>query len=206
MKRNGVLGEARFFLAKIHILGDSHALCFDGAKDVIPHWLGARTAHNLYKQYDKIKSFFEDPFDTYWFYFGEIDCRIHIYRLWKETGTQRHDLIETTIDNYLGAIRMFDDWDIAVMALPPQGYQDNFFSYEHYASHNQRQQLTDVFNFELENECHKSGIRFIDIWEPGYNELPEAVFSWPQECFKDDLCHLKNSIAIKCLEDYLCQK
>jgi hypothetical protein len=187
----------------IHILGDSHAQTFEGAKNVEVHWCGAATAHNLYKKYATTKTFFNNPFDEYWFCFGEIDCRLHIYRQWKLTGKRRPDLIEDTIDKYLSAIRMFDDWNIAVMAVPPQGYQDNFFNYDYYASHNTRQQLTDCFNFVLEDECYKSGIKFVDVWDSGYNELPETVFSWPIDSFKMDLCHIKDEIAIKALEDYI---
>lgn len=189
----------------LHILGDSHALTFEGAKDVKTHWLGAATAHNLYKKVDTTKTFFTNPYDEYWFCFGEIDCRIHLYRQWKLTGIRMPDLIEDTVDKYLGAVRMFDDWNIAVMEVPPQGYQENYFNYEHYASHNRRQQLTDCFNFVLEDECYKSGIKYVNIWESGYNELPETVFSWPIESFEEDLCHIKKEIAVarleKCLED-----
>ncbi len=177
----------------IHIIGDSHALTFQGASDVVCHWMGAATAHNLYKKYEMTKTFFDKITDKYWFCFGEIDCRIHIYRLWKKTGASRSSLIRDTVDNYLGAVCMFDSWNIAVMAVPPQGYQGNYFGYDHYAPQKLRQQFTDVFNFELENECLSRGIRFIDIWEDT---------EYPIEYFESDLCHIKKEIAVARLEEY----
>lgn len=186
----------------INIIGDSHALCFDGAEDVICHWVGARTAYNLYKRYDTTKTLFSSLMDEYWFCFGEIDCRLHIYSQWKLTGQKRGSLIEDTIDSYLGAIGVFDGWKTSVMAVPPQGYEENIYDYEYYASQRQRQQFTDVFNLLLEDQCMSLGIPFIDIWAVGYNELPETEFSWPKECFKEDMCHIKNEVAIPLLDKY----
>lgn len=104
-------------------------------------------------------------------------------------------LIADTVDRYVEAVEVFDGWKIGIMAAPPQGYQDNVFSYEFYAPREHRQQLTDVFNFVLENKCLEVGIPFIDIW--GEYSL------WPEEDFKEDKCHIKNEVAIARLGEYL---
>jgi hypothetical protein len=184
-----------FLLPNIHLIGDSHCLCFDGAKDVVPHWCGAATAYNLYKKYDLTKTFFEAIEDDYWFCFGEIDCRLHIYRQAKLLNTTELDILGRTVDTYMEAVSVFDGWNIGVMAVPPQGYEDNIYGYDYYASRAHRQQITDVFNFWLENVCIDYGIPFIDIWKQ--DEI------WAEENFKDDKCHIKNEIAIKYLKQYL---
>jgi hypothetical protein len=182
-------------LHKIHIIGDSHALTFIDADNVITHWIGAATAHNLSNKYETVKHFFSGFSDDYWFCLGEIDCRLHIYRQHKITGRTQFSLIQYTVENYLEAVNVFDGWNLGVMAVPPQGYQDNFFEYDYYASREHRQQITDVFNFCLENRCLELEIPFIDIWKQ------ESL--WPEENFKEDKCHIKNEIATKFLEEYL---
>jgi hypothetical protein len=190
----------------IHIIGDSHSLTFEGAKGVKCHWMDAWTAHNLWKKVERLKLEIVNPADTYWFLFGEIDCRMHIYRKHMSLGKSLGRLIDDTVDNYVKAVATFSEFNIGIMAVPPQGYQDNFYDFDFYASQKTRQQITDGFNFALENECHDANIRFIDIWGLGYEKLPDDVFSWPENDFKEDKCHIKNAIAIRLLEDFLWQK
>ena len=146
----------------IHIIGDSHSLTFEGAKGIKCHWMDAWTAHNLWKKIDILKSKIVNPADTYWFLFGEIDCRMHIYRKHMSLGKSIGRLIDDTVDNYIKAVSNFSDFEIGIMAVPPQGYQDNFYDFDFYASQKTRQQIADGFNFALENECHDAEIRFID--------------------------------------------
>ena len=184
-------------MGRVHIIGDSHALTFQGAKDIDCHWMGAATAHNLYKKYDLIASIFKkaNDYDKFWFCFGEIDCRLHLYRQHKTHNKTEFSLIMDTTDNYIGAVNRFSDYNIGIMAVPPQGYQDNFYDFEFYASREHRQQLTDVFNFVLENKCLQTNIPFIDIWEQ------EGL--WSEESFREDACHIKNEMATQCLVRYL---
>lgn len=186
----------------IHIIGDSHSLTFSGAQNVECHWLGAATAMNLWKK-NKIvsKIFLDNKGQDFWFGFGEIDCRIHIFNLSQTTGVPEYVLINNTIDcylNYLGANKIHAN--ISVMAAPPQGLEENVYGYPFYASRKHRQELTDLYNTMLERRCWEHGIKFIDIWYP--TSSMERLL-WNSQDFKEDLCHMKNEVAIKRLELYL---
>lgn len=181
----------------LHIVGDSHSLCFDGAKDVVPHWLGALTAFNLWKKNklltDLIKSI--PAYDTVWFCFGEIDCRVHIYPKSIEYGINTYFLLEESAavyHHYVDELASRANRDITCMFVPPQGDEPNTFNIELYPTRETRQDLTNKFNQELMYKAWS----FVDIWK-GSIEL------WPMTNFKPDMAHIKNEIAIKYLEEYI---
>lgn len=188
----------------IHIIGDSHSLTFNGAPDVECHWLGAATAMNIWKKNLIIEEIIKEnnqSTNEFWFCFGEIDCRIHIYNRSQETRVPEYVLINNTIDCYLNYL---DSKKIlikpCVMAVPPQGLEDNIYGYTYYADRAHRQDITDIFNAVLERSCWEKKLKFVDVW---YNTASMTRALWDSHHFKEDKCHMKNEMAIKRLGMYL---
>ena len=186
----------------IHIIGDSHALTFQGAKDVEVHWMGAATAFNLWKKNKEIlnilKKFVARGEDGVWFCFGEIDCRIHTYNKSCELFLAEEFIIHNTVNSYCNYVQHIMDYEedvVQVLTAPPQGFQENYFEYPNYASRERRQYYTDEFNSFLYDYLPPGTV--VDIWKP------EAAYLWPEEDFQEDKCHIKPEIAIARLEKYI---
>jgi hypothetical protein len=189
----------------IHIIGDSHSRCFERESDksIVAHWLGAATALNLWKKNKSIEEiiFQNGKESRYFLCFGEIDCRIHIYNKHMETGVPEYVLITNTLNSYIGyASYLKRIYNISIMAAPPQGTQENYFEYPHYATREHRQEITDYFNMWLEEFCRRDKLPFIDIW---YNKPDFVRPLWRTQDFKEDKCHIKNDVAHKLLISYL---
>lgn len=185
----------------IHIIGDSHALTFDGAPDVRCHWLGAATAMNAWKKNKRIMEIINSNHGEFWFCFGEIDCRIHIHNKSQETGVLEYVLINSTIDCYLNYIESMKNYaKLSILAIPPQGLEDNIYNYPFYANRKHRQEITDFYNATLERSCWEHSLRFIDIW---YNNASMIRSLWDSHDFKEDKCHIKNEVVIERLKGYL---
>ena len=183
----------------LHVIGDSHSLCYADVDDTTIHWLGAATAHNLWKK-NKVIQEFLNPEDTFWFSFGEIDCRIQVYYQSMLTGVPEYVIINNTVacyTNYLFTLR--DKADISILAVPPQGFEENTYNYSYYASREHRQEITDDFNMKLESEAHRIGVKFIDIW---YEKADFRRSLWKYAYFKDDLCHIRNEIVKELVQKY----
>ena len=133
----------------INIIGDSHVYTFKHCKKVSPHWLGARTCFNIWKQNKIIKSVFDTygKDDLYWFCLGEIDCQRHIYNKHITTGVEENFLISNTVWLYLKYVNLFREFNIGVMAAPPQGTVGNIFEYEEYTTREHRQEISNMFDW-----------------------------------------------------------
>jgi hypothetical protein len=196
-------------LSKLYIIGDSHCLTFDRVKNVEPRWQGSATAFNLWKRNAAIMGILNEakPDEEVWFIVGEIDCRMHIYRLHMGTGIVPMEFfINMTAFAYVSYIATLKHYrKVGIMALPPQGFQDNFFDYDYYADRETRQKITHGFNLGVHCHCHEYDIPFIDIWEQGWNNLllDNEDPLWPKEDFMEDKCHVKHELASKNLEVYL---
>lgn len=183
----------------LQIIGDSHSLTFEDIEDTTIHWLGAATAYNLWKKNKGVLEILNRE-DTFWFSLGEIDCRIHVYNYSMLTGVPEYVIINNTVasyTNYLFTLR--NKADIAILAVPPQGFEENVYGYPYYASREHRQEITDDFNMKLESEAHRIGVKFVDIWY----EKPDFRRSlWKYSYFKDDLCHIRNEIVKELVQKY----
>lgn len=170
----------------IHIIGDSHSLCFGSCSEVITHWLGAYTAFNLWKKNEQIQrtlSTIPDA-DFVLFLFGEIDCRIHIYNSSMKYGVHPKTLIEMTGHNYITYLQQNIRREFKVLAVPPQGWANNEYKYSFYTDREIRQTYTHNLNYYLQQNLGNS---FFNIW-PEYS-------LWDIADFKQDRVHLKNEVV-----------
>lgn len=196
----------------IHIIGDSHVRTFEGAKGVECHWLSASTAFNFWKKHQYVLPILEamKPEDEAWFCLGEIDCRIHIYDKSQRYGLPPYVILDNTAFSYMNYLSIFKKkYKIKVMTVPPAGPVLNVFEYEFYATQKERQQFSDYFN-HIGLMVSKLGILdinsipIVDVWYPGWYNLKEAYQDiWPIEHFQEDLCHIKNKVAIEFLRLWL---
>ena len=181
----------------IHIIGDSHAARFEKIGGVIIHYVGPWTAHNLHRHDSQICAVVNKlPINSsFLFGFGEIDCRIHIFYQSKIKNILENVLVSNTVEQYLKYILKFN-LPFGVLAVPPQGLQENIYSYQHYATREQRQQITNEFNLALEKACKLYNIGFINIWK--YEKV-----TWPDEDFEVDKCHIKSDVIKLLAKGYL---
>lgn len=153
---------------KIHIVGDSHTLIFNGLKEpfVVQH-IGPFTAFNLKKKkafWDYIEKI--EQGDKLIMVFGEIDARIHIYYQHKLTGLEIEELILNTIEHYdevLADIKQ-RGIDFAVYNIVPPGNINDYPVFEEYAGGSDADTLKIKadFNKALKERCRIKGYKFID--------------------------------------------
>lgn len=195
--------------SNIHIIGDSHSLTFEGAPNIKTHWCGAATAFNLWKKHKTIQQILNEipSQDEILFCFGEIDARIHIYQATKQYDIDIIDyIINITAYIYVKYIDLLESTrKISVMAIPPQGLEDNDYGYEYYADREYRQYITSKLNLSIKELCTSLRIPFIDIWSVKWGELLKENENalWPENDFSKDKCHIRNEIAIEYLEQWL---
>jgi len=182
----------------INIIGDSHAFRLVECKTARVYWLSVpSTAHNLFVHRDDIKTIIDQyPNEKWYFWYGDIDCRIHIYLKQCQLGLDRPDsLIQETINRYVSFLTSLP-YSVAVFAVPPEGFEENIYGFEYYADRQTRQEITDLFNEALRLKCSEESIEFVDL-------TPEFRYGLVErECFEDDV-HMRNDILIDCLTRYV---
>lgn len=158
----------------VHVIGDSHTLAFRWHRFVVHH-IGAPTAYNLinpksttrsaerlFAELDKINV----DRDAIVLSFGEIDCRIHIFRQYQKSmgNTTLDEVIQKTIEAYgtvLGLIRQrqIRFW---VYGIPPAA--QTLGQYASDATPDMRSQISQRFNELLRDHCRYNNYSFIDIY------------------------------------------
>jgi hypothetical protein len=188
----------------ISLIGDSHSLCFEGHEYVKPHWLGALTAFNLWKKNEIIEELIQEDrtCTELWFCFGYVDCHLHLYSKYKETGVPVPVITAQTVFTYLNYINWlrekYSRFHFAVMAVPPAGLTDNLYDFKYYADRETQHVITQEFNVGMHYLAQgmQPEFTFVNIWGNYFSP-------WPEKDFKDDKAHIKNEIAISYLDSYL---
>jgi hypothetical protein len=189
--------------ATIHVIGDSHARTFQDCWGFVVHYVGPATAYKLPYESSTTNSkklVFDilnkiGSYDTALLEFGEIDCRIHIYNEYMKNGKRKSldCYIEDTIDKYgqfLEYVQMKYTINLAVLTIPPAGYQGNHFKYPFYAPPNVRAYINRMFNERLRDMCSKHNIRCIDLYSMVVT--PEGFV---RREYLYDTIHLNSSVA-----------
>lgn len=185
----------------IHVIGDSHTGLFSGSSLFTVHHIGPATAYNLGKENSSNKSLDKllavlnniEKTSVVLLVFGEIDCRIHIYRQYKKNQeiNSISELIDKTILNYGMTISEFKKrrYNLAIVGIVPVGTEENIYGYDYYASREIRSKIYREFNLKLRSFCIYSNLKYLDIYgatsdDMGYM-LPE---------YTDDGVHLNSKI------------
>lgn len=183
----------------INIIGDSHAFrltdCTQARVFFLPE---ATTAFNLDRQTDKIREAIAPyPTERWYFWFGEVDCRIHIHLKKVQYELPNYsDLIRATVNRYVRHIKSFHS-NVGVFAIPPAGFEKNIYNVEHYADRKTRQEIVYQFNSNLEVVSIRAGLKFIDF-------LPEFNHTGLVDMVNfEDPAHLKKEIILQGFEQWL---
>lgn len=186
----------------IHIIGDSHSLTFQESENVCCHWGGALTANRIFTKSFPLEIMAEFPEEEFWFQFGEIDCRIHIYNLHMRENIRVEILTQIAVEKYVAyVVGLREKYNVAIMAVPPQGSSGNVYKYPFYADRIDRQRIADLFNDELKNLCERVEVPFIDVYSDFF--ILTALNLVDDSFFRPDLCHLKDVVASGLVDNYI---
>lgn len=165
-------------LPTVHVIGDSHSLLFNDPLFQI-HYVGPATAYNLIsnsstnhskqKIYEILKKLPKNKKNILLFVFGEIDCRIHIYKISKERKVSLKNVIRDTATTYINNIKdfnkKFNHIQVVIFNVLPQGEQANYYQVKYYSSRKTRMMITRELNILLEKFCKKNTIPFIKVFD-----------------------------------------
>ena len=187
----------------VHVVGDSHTQAFFRRYPFIVHHLGAATAYNLAsarsttnsgKQLFQIASSLNHNREMLLLVFGEIDCRIHIYKRYRELNGAKTilSLIKATVRKYGKAMEKLAGQHIpfAVLSASPAGRQKNIYGYPYYATFAKRAEIVKRFNKELAAYCREHGYRYADL----YREVVNAN-GGIKRAYRQDEVHLNANVV-----------
>ncbi len=187
----------------VFVAGDSHSLSLSFQLPFIVYHFGGSTAYNIMKENSTIgtkeKLFslakkINKKKDILMLVFGEIDCRIHIFRQFKKSGEtlKMEQIIDQVIDNYFTGINKLKSMGInlVVYGIPPASYQKNIYKYDYYAEPKVHSFIKKTFNEKLKERCQKTGIKYLEIF---YKYSDKDGFILPE--YTNDGLHLNEKIV-----------
>jgi hypothetical protein len=154
----------------IHVLGDSHTNVFrDFVVPKYPEFKVASwafCAHNLYRK-GEIADYIccnVKPNDQILWAFGEIDCRIHLFKQWKKQDVSLGKLIDETVENYLKSCWSVTDNEFAIYNVVPAGCWAKETSLPDYAPLPIRILCHTELHAKIELMCQTESVPVIDVW------------------------------------------
>lgn len=187
------------------VIGDSHCLTYKHPSFVLGY-VGPATAHNLInpnssnQSQQKILAGLSGMRDLpYLLVFGEIDCRLHVYRQACKHNRSVEDMVGETVARYRTFINLlgqqFPNWRVTTVV--PPGYQSNVYNYDIYADWPTRLHITKTFNLLLRETIPPE--RLIDIYDRVVTGI-EDPFAYRHADYVLDDVHLNNNIVPLVLE------
>ena len=160
----------------IHFIGDSHVSAYGRGRYFIAHHIGPATAYKLeslssttnsnqklFKELGKINK----KRDIAVLVFGEIDCRMHIYKQFVRHGgtTSIPELVEITILKYGIVLKKIETagYSFFVSGVVPAATQGNIYDNPYYPDSTTRLTINREFNKQLRSFCTQKGYRYLDI-------------------------------------------
>lgn len=190
----------QFYTGRVYVVGDSHAwIPFIKSNYFEKLSVGPRTAHKLDSREREIVNKINYMIDSkIIFVFGEIDCRVHLFKEHHKQQRPIEHLILDTAERYVMLVKRLRrrGYDIAILNVVPTGDAGNA-GYKFYGSPAQRRDITTRFNAAVKELCIEHRIPFIDI----YSELVDHKGWRKKHLIKDDV-HLNSNMA-GILEEHL---
>jgi hypothetical protein len=190
----------------IYAVGDSHSYICSGQPgfvwmyhELVPNKLKGPTAHNLVNPHSasgmrgrilELAESLDPEQDQFILSFGEIDCRVHIYRQHMKTGKDIVELIGETIERYLRFVAELEEkgFRVWVLGVPPCGTQGNKYDFDYYPSPEQQREIFRLFNDRMREVCPG----YIDVYSRTVNE--EGIMK--KEYVRDDIHLNKKAFPI----------
>lgn len=121
---------------------------------------------------------------------GEIDIRVHILKQSELQENSIKEIILSVIDNYVKLLRMLKRKGYKVTCFAPIASQKDDNppdpNFPAYGSEKIRNDITRIFNDELQNRCAENGITYISI----FNKMLDEDGLTKKEYISTDGCHL----------------
>lgn len=166
----------------IYVIGDSHSQIFDTKvtepyyevfnKSFKTKWLNAATAYNVGKHIPDVtewiyKNQFDKKNDSLLFILGEIDARVHLGPQSHKQGITYEESCKLCTNKYHTFLNHFknEGYKIIVMGATPSGPHnarngDGSLSYK---TPTERNQITEIFNKQVNEICNNEGFIYRDI-------------------------------------------
>jgi hypothetical protein len=190
-------------IPEIHLIGDSHVLAYNYSHPFITHHLGAATAYNLsnpqsttgsFQKLQKVLEKINSHQSVIIFELGEIDCRLHIYKCYRQNQRRQtiKKIITTTITRYLEVVQATasQGFRVAVLSPVPTGVEDNVYHQEFFADFPIRDQITFAFHSLLQKEVEKRGLIYLNLYP-----LVSAQSGGIKKAFRSDNVHLNQKVV-----------
>lgn len=200
----------------LYCIGDSHVTIFCNQdisvkSFVLQKWYqnpdrklsflkaGPWLAYNLPERVDSIRGFLTHTTseDSLLFYFGEIDCRVHVLKQSRLQKMPSRQIIEQCVDRYLSTVQLFIEsyHTIRVMAVPPPPASDIIpnSKFPSCGTAIERREVARQFNLIMKEKIASSPrIKFV---APNYEPL---LLKQGQRVFIDKI-HLRPSLCLPCI-------
>lgn len=160
----------------VHVVGDSHTRSFRYQYPIVVHHLGGATAHNLVAESSTTDSRFKLlriigkinlVSDRVLLVFGEIDCRLHIYRSFQDQSPQcdMQSIVDATIKRYFSVVGEIKSsgCKLVVCGVPPAAHDVSNRGFPVRGPLEARIEIARLFNGALERESSNCGVDFLDI-------------------------------------------
>ena len=160
----------------VHFIGDSHVSAYSHGRYFLTHHIGPATAYMLSSPssttHSNEKLFLElgkinKKRDVVVLVFGEVDCRMHIYKQFVKNGgtISITDLIDKTISRYKCTLKQVDEagYTFFVYGIVPAASQENIWGTQFYPDCKTRLIINSEFNEQLKSFCAKNTYHFLDV-------------------------------------------
>lgn len=158
----------------IDVIGDSHVCMFQPAEAVAICHVGPATAYGLVNDksttgariavFQRLETNPLKSEDKLVLVFGEIDCRIHIYRQTVLKSSTFRDEVNLALGRYLKFIEDVSHRSpakLVILGVPPAGSQNNHYGYDYYGEWDERSAISRMWNDALESHV---GNRYLDCY------------------------------------------
>lgn len=189
----------------IHLIGDSHTLIFRGVPPFWVHHVGAATAWGLMNKNQKTRSvhkikqvceLMDKEKDRLVLSFGEIDCRVHIFRQATLQNRRMEDIIEEIAKRYVLGTCLWIKEKFGVTpviyGVPPATIQGNFYGYDMYAEPPVHAVIYYLFNQAVRSKAEELRVPYFDAHSIAVDDE-----GFTKEEYRKDEVHLNEKIIPK---------
>lgn len=169
------------------VFGDSHTISvYQKGFNIIR--LDGQTLHGALRD-DLFSKYIPENIDTLRVYFGNIDIRHHICRIYSTTQDRRAS-INYLIDQLFYKLSYIDrNCDIEIVELLPIEHESRklpktgyYKGQPFYGDMHERQECVDYFNYLLEERCKEKGYKYLDWYYLTNTDLTSPIE--PKQMFR----------------------